>query len=247
MRLFVTAVAVLAVGCGGSKKEAKGPASAAGQGGNEDLNIPRVDPKLCETKDKKVALFDLNQDGKPDVWKLTGEKERLTCKQVDLNFDGKKDYVAQFDENGVIIVEEYDFDFDGKLDARVHFDRKTGKRYAAERVSGFSEKPDVWEKYGPDERVETVRRDRNGDGRPDYWEQYLAGALDKILYDEDYDGKVDRKEEAHPERDLGAAAEAAAAAEATPEPPVPEPVAEKKPAASPAPATEKTPPAPKKK
>src|SRR6266567_2953457 len=160
---------------------------------------------------------DLNQDGKPDVWKLMQEKEEkgttvdvLTCKEVDLNHDGKKDYVAQYDEAGNIILEEYDFDFDGHFDARIYFDKKTGKKYLIERMSGFGEQPDIWEKYGPDEKLESVRRDRNGDGKPDYWEQYLGGQLDKILYDDDFDGKVDRKQEAHPERDIGVAAAAAA-------------------------------------
>jgi hypothetical protein len=40
-----------------------------------------------------------------------------------------------------------------------------------------------------------VRRDRNGDGQPDLWEQYKDGVLLAILYDDDFDGKVDRRDE----------------------------------------------------
>ena len=40
-----------------------------------------------------------------------------------------------------------------------------------------------------------MRRDRNADGNPDYWEQYKDGSLVAILYDDDYDNKVDRREE----------------------------------------------------
>jgi len=232
-----------AAACGGSQTKVAGPTAASG---NEDLHIPSVNPELCDPKGKKVTLYDLNHDGKPDVWKLTQEKEEhgtkvdvLTCKEVDLNHDGKKDYVAQYDENGNLILEEYDFDFDGHFDARIHFDKKTGKKFAIERMSQFGDKPDVWEKYGPDEKLETVRRDRNGDGKPDYWEQYLAGQLDKILYDDDFDGKVDRKEEAHPERDLGTATSAAAAATA--------PAPETKTAPAPPPAAPPTTTPPKKK
>src|SRR5262249_9387107 len=141
----------------------------------------------------------------------------LTCKQVDLNHDGKKDYVAEYDDNGNLVAEEYDFDFDGHFDARVHYDKKTGKKYAVERMSGWNEKPDVWEIYGPDDKLESVRRDRNGDGKPDYWEQYLAGNLDKILYDDNFDGTVDRKEEAHPQREIGAAPTEATAPAPAPE------------------------------
>jgi hypothetical protein len=242
-------VLVATVGsCGGSQKAANGPAVTSG---NEDLHIPKVNPELCDPKGKKVTLFDLNHDGKPDVWKITQERnehgttvDALTCKEVDLNHDGKKDYVAQYDENGNLILEEYDFDFDGHFDARIHFDKKTGKKFAVERMSGFSDVPDVWEKYGPDDKLETVRRDRNGDGKPDYFEQYLAGQLDKILYDDDYDGKIDRKEEAHPERDLGfasanaAAQDAAAPADGAAKPAVPatpEPATESKAPTTPAP------------
>jgi hypothetical protein len=244
MRRLVV-LAVLASACGGGSK---GAAPKGGEAGNDDLHIPKVDPKLCDTKNKKVVTFDLNKDGKPDVWKLYEEKDTkgggadvLTCKQVDLNHDGKKDYVAEYDDNGNLIAEEYDFDFDGHFDARVHIDKKTGKKYAVERMSGFNEKPDVWEIYGPDEKLESVRRDRNGDGKPDYWEQYLAGNLDKILYDDNYDGTVDRKEEAHPAREIGAAP-AAEGAVAAPPPEEPAPATQPAPAKAP----EKKPPAKKR-
>jgi hypothetical protein len=242
--------------CGGSQKPTTSPTATSG---NEDLHIPKVNPELCDPKGKKVTLYDLNHDGKPDVWKLTQERnehgttvDALTCKEVDLNHDGKKDYVAQYDENGNLILEEYDFDFDGHFDARIHFDKKTGKKFAVERMSTFGDTPDVWERYGPDDKLETVRRDRNGDGKPDYFEQYLAGQLDKILYDDDYDGKIDRKEEAHPERDLGFASANAAAqdsAPATPAPPAaPEPATETKtaPPAAPPAAVKPATPKPKK-
>lgn len=234
-RLVLLVVGSL-VACGGAKTSLP---RAGGGPGNEDLHIPAINPALCDPKGKKLELYDLNRDGKPDVWKLVEEKDTkgprvdiMTCKQVDLNHDGKKDYLAQYDENGAIILEEYDFDFDGHFDARLYFDRKSGKKLVVERMSGFGEQPDVWEKYGADETLETVRRDRNGDGKPDYWEQYLAGALDKILYDEDFDGKVDRKEDAHPARDLGAAAGLGAASSLNEE------TAESKPAPESAPAVE---------
>src|SRR5262249_1039649 len=82
---------------GGEKKTSTTPTSVAGSNGADDLKIPKVDPSLCDTRGKKVITFDLNQDGKPDVWKLIQEKnekgtvvEVMTCKQVDFNHDGKK-------------------------------------------------------------------------------------------------------------------------------------------------------------
>jgi len=244
---------ILLVACGGGQKQGstEAPKTVTGGGGTEDLRIPAVDAAACDPSGKKVAQFDLNQDGKPDVWKYVAERnekgtsvEAMVCKKVDLNHDGKVDYIVQYDDAGNIKYEEYDFDFDGKFDARFHYDLKTRKKAVVERVSGFTGRVDFWEKYGPDEKLESVRRDRNGDGKPDYWENYVNGTLVQILYDDDFDGKVDRKEEIKGGFSVPAAEE----------PPSEKPADEAKPATDakePAPAPEKKPapppPPPKKK
>jgi len=187
--------------CGGSSKAA-GSKNISGIDSTDDLSVPRVDPKLCETKGKKVTTFDLNHDNQPDVWKLFATSEEggttveiLTCKQVDLDHDGKKDYVQTFSRTGEMIAEEFDFTFEGEIDAREHYDKKTGKIYLIERDTDHDKQPDVWEKYDKEGRIESVRRDRNADGKPDIWEQYKDGDLLAILYDDDFDNKVDRKDE----------------------------------------------------
>jgi hypothetical protein len=225
-------VAALLVGgaCGGAKKGVKADGSAgtidlgASELGVDDLRVPKVDPALCDTADKEVESFDLNGDGRPNLWKLyktTIEKGTqlrvLTCKQVDLDRDGRKDYVVHYDDTGAILVEEFDFDFDGRFDARYHYDRRTGKRYLVERTAGFDARPTVWEKFDDHGRIESVRRDRNGDGKPDYWELYRDGVLEAILYDDDHDGRVDRQERL---------VAAPAAAPAPPADPAPAPGAE---------------------
>ena len=201
MRLALLGILLVACG-GGQKKDVEAPKTVTGGGGADDLRIPAVDTAACDPSGKKVAQFDLNQDGKPDVWKYVVERnekgtpiEVMVCKKVDLNHDGKVDYMVQYDDAGNIKYEEYDFDFDGKFDARFHYDVKTRKKAVVERVSGFTGRVDFWEKYTTDEKLESVRRDRNGDGKPDYWESYVGGTLVQILYDDDFDGKVDRKEE----------------------------------------------------
>ena len=195
------AVVLVSGGCGGASKEA----GTSGITGSNQKTIPKVDPSLCDTTGKQVQTFDLNQDNVPDVWKLYATVEEdgakldvLTCKQVDYDHDGKKDYVAIYNKTGEIVAEEFDFTFDGHFDAREHYDKKGGKIYMVERDLDHNKNPDTWEKYDADGNLESVERDRNGDGKPDLWEQYQRGVLLAILYDDDYDRKVDRKESGRP-------------------------------------------------
>lgn len=205
--LGLAAISIATIGlalpaCGGGAKGGAGSKTVSGIGESDGLTVPRVDPKLCDTKGKKITTFDLNHDNQPDVWKLyaTADEggttvEILTCKQVDLDHDGKKDYVQTYSRTGEILAEEFDFTFEGSMDAREHYDRKTGKIYLIERDTDHDKQPDVWEKYDSEGRMESVRRDRNADGKPDLWEQYKDGELLAILYDDDFDNKVDRKDE----------------------------------------------------
>jgi len=168
----------------------------------EAMEIPKVDPTLCETAGKNVVTSDLNKDNKPDVWRLYktedegGTKiEFLTCKQVDMNQDGKKDWVVAYNRKGNPIFEKTDYNYDGKFDMSAVFDAKTGHYAEIERDDdrdGRFEKKELYDTTGV---LTSVRRDRNGDNQPDEWEQYKETILIAILYDDDYDGRVDRREE----------------------------------------------------
>src|ERR1043165_4423338 len=167
-----------------------------------DASVPKVDPTLCDTNGKNVVTYDLNHDGKPDVWRLYkteddgGTKvEYLTCKQVDFDHDGRKDWVVAYNRKGNTLFEKADFDYDGKWDMSAIYDTKTGMVAEIERDTDFDGKFDVKEVYDSAGQLTSVRRDRNNDGQPDLWEQYKDGVLIAILYDDDFDGKVDRREE----------------------------------------------------
>lgn len=201
--ILTAALALSAAGCGGSSKgESTMP---GGMGASNQANLPKVDPSLCDTDGKRVETFDLNQDNNPDVWKLYAQVEEdgtnvdvLTCKQVDYDHDGDKDYVATYDRTGALVSESFDFTFDGKFDATRYYDKKTGQVYMVQRDIDHNQKPDTWEKYDTQGQLESIERDRNGDSKPDLWEQYQKGDLLAILYDEDFDGKVDRKQSSRP-------------------------------------------------
>ncbi|HEY4244067.1 MAG TPA: hypothetical protein VGM88_29845 [Kofleriaceae bacterium] len=177
-----------------------------------DAGIPKVDPTLCDTNGKNTQTGDLNHDGKPDIWTVYktddegGTKvEFMTCKQIDFNHDGKKDWVTGYNRQGKILFQKADLDFDGKWDYSAVFDPKTGVVAEVERSGGFDGKYDAKEIYDSAGQLVSIRRDRNGDGQPDVWEQYKDGILIAILYDDDFDGKVDRREEipgAHPKVEM---------------------------------------------
>jgi len=201
---FVVIVAV--AGCSKGKGAPTTPKNEVG------LEVPKVDPTLCDTAGKNVVTYDLNKDNKPDVWRLYktedegGTKvEYLTCKQVDFDHDGRKDWVVAYNRKGNILFEKADFDYDGKWDVSKIYDTKTGVVAEIERDTDFDGKFDVKEVYDSAGQLTSVRRDRNGDGQPDLWEQYKDGVLIAILYDDDFDGKVDRREEipgAHPKVEM---------------------------------------------
>jgi hypothetical protein len=212
-----------------------------------DASIPKVDPTLCDANGKNVVTFDLNHDNKPDVWRLYHTEDQggtkvefLTCKQVDFDHDGRKDWVVAYNQKGNPIYEKADFDFDGKWDMSAIFDPKTGQLAEVERDTNFDGKFDVKELYDSAGQLVSVQRDRNGDSKPDMWEQYQGGVLIAILYDDDYDGKVDRREEipgAHPKVEMPSTMDPTATA----------PINDKAGSAAPAPAPAPVPaPAPKK-
>ena len=201
----------LLAACGGSSQNSSG-GKTSGLGASmsgerpDDLKVPKVDPSLCKADgpDRRIAAYDLNHDDRADAWKIFKIKEErgtkvevMTCKQVDLDHDpqSRKDYVVEYDDAGNMILEEFDFDFDGKFDARRHYDANTQRKILVERNTDFDDKPDLWEEYDKMEKVDRVLRDRNGDGRPDYWELFRDGQLETILYDDDFDGKVDKRED----------------------------------------------------
>lgn len=193
---FAGLCVVVAAGCGG-KQAPKSPKTD-----NLEVSIPKVDPTLCDTNGKNVVTYDLNKDNRPDVWRLYktedegGTKiEFLTCKQVDANRDGQKDWVVAYSRKGNPLFERRDLDFDGKWDVNLVYDTKTASLAESERDTNFDGAYDVKEYYDTRGGISSIRADRNGDGQPDRWEQYKDDILLAILYDDDFDGKVDRREE----------------------------------------------------
>src|SRR6478735_7471097 len=168
--VLVVGAAALA-GCSKGKGQATSPKNEVG------LEVPKVDPTLCDTAGKNVVTYDLNKDNKPDVWRLyktedeAGTKiEFMTCKQVDFDHDGRKDWVVGYNRKGNPLFEKADFDYNGKFDMSAVFDTKTAKVAEVERDTNFDGTMDVKELYDTSGALQSIRRDRNGDSQPDQWE-----------------------------------------------------------------------------
>ena len=199
LKLVVLSAALLAssgLGCSKKKDEKTTPSTAA------DATSPKVDPTLCDTNGKNVVTYDLNKDNRPDVWRLYkssdegGTKvEFMSCKQIDFDHDGRKDWVVAYNAKGNTLFEKADLDYDGKWDMYAVFDSKVNQKAEVERDTDFDGKFDVKEVYDTQGALTSIRQDRNSDGQPDLWEQYKDAILLAILYDDDFDGKVDRREE----------------------------------------------------
>jgi hypothetical protein len=176
-------LALALAGCKGKKQDTT-PKNQTGA-------AAKIDASLCDEGSKRVVSFDLNKDGKPDVWHLyAGDVE--TCKIDDFDHDGRKDWLVAYDAQKTPLYKKADIDYDGKYDMTEIYEN--GTIIEADRDSDFDGKFDVKEIYASGE-LQTVRRDRNADNKPDQWEQYIGGVPTAITYDDDFDGKVDRRDD----------------------------------------------------
>ncbi|BDG06787.1 FG-GAP repeat domain-containing protein [Anaeromyxobacter oryzae] len=189
-RLLAVTAGLLALSCAGRTK-APAVSSATAPAEAPRAPIPGMEHKPGEI----VAEYDLNRDGRPDVWKYVTKdadgKEVLLRKEKDLNGDGRIDTWEAYGADGALTLVVYDLDFDGKPDVTLTYEKGqlVKKEYAlgfdgASRSSSFFEKGKLVRK----------ERDTNGDGKVDYWEYWENGEIDRIGVDLDGDGQVDRWE-----------------------------------------------------
>jgi hypothetical protein len=184
-------VLVALVSCSSGRGALKsGDGQSSGATVAENIQQPR-------RSDEKVTAFDLNHDGKPDLWVYTvksktadgREYDKLVRKEMDINWDGKVDIVRYYDENEQLVKETLDLDFDGKVDQWNYYEK--GVLVRKERDLDYGGKPDLWIYY---EKGQIVRkeRDTNHNGKVNYWEYWENGQVDRVGEDLDGDGKVDR-------------------------------------------------------
>lgn len=180
-------------------------ACASGPGGTRARPPPSSAARVHELPraDERVTPFDLDHDGKPDVWDYTVQVpgpdgrmvERRDREELDMNSDGQVDLVKWFDAHDQLARETLDLDFDGKVDQVNLYEHGLISR--KERDLDGDGRPDqtaIYGAAGTPEAGQRVReeRDTNADGKVDVWEYYEHGRLVRVGKDLDFDGQVDQ-------------------------------------------------------
>lgn len=179
-------------------------ASCGGSDTRDDQSAGGASLIEVEVTDKsEIEKFDLNGDGKPDVWKTftrlgdeetpDEERERILARaELDVNFDGNVDMKQFYNSDGVMLREEMDLDFDGNFDAVDYY--RDGKIVKREMALNFEKRTSMW-KYFEDGKLIRKERDTTSDGKPDTFEYYEKGRLARVGFDRNGDQKPDYYEQ----------------------------------------------------
>ena len=188
----VGVVALVALGVGGSGLLAavgcSDTAVANGAKSAAEARSTVIVHEPCEESSGQVAAFDVNNDGKPDIKKVSkGGKE--ICRITDLNHDGKPDMFEYFDGNGQLRRRESDYDDNNVVNAIETFEN--GKIVRRELDTSNQGRIDTWDFFDPSTGNRLRReRDANGDGKVDQWWTYEGGQV-TIAMDSNGDGLPD--------------------------------------------------------
>ena len=148
-----------------------------------------IDHEACDESGNKVEMLDANNDGKPDIKKVS-KGGREVCRITDLNHDGKPDMFEYFDQTGALRRREADYDDNGVVNSIEHFEN--GKMVRRELDTTNQGRIDTWDFFDPTTGARTKReRDANGDGKIDQWWTYEAGGQVTIAMDRNGDGQPD--------------------------------------------------------
>ncbi len=147
-----------------------------------------IDHEACEESGNKVEMLDANNDGKPDIKKVS-KGGREVCRITDLNHDGKPDMFEYFDQTGQLRRREADYDDNGVVNSIEHFEN--GKLVRRELDTSNQGRIDTWDFFDPNTGNRIKReRDADGDGKIDQWWTYENGQV-TIAMDRNGDGQPD--------------------------------------------------------
>ncbi len=184
LTLVLTTGGVLAAaGCGDDSASAAAKAKLP-----EGVRSQVIVHEACDEAGNKVEMLDANNDGKPDIKKVS-KGGREVCRITDLNHDGKPDMFEYFDQTGQLRRREADYDDNGIVNSIEYFEN--GKLVRRELDTTNQGRIDTWDFFDPATGARTKReRDATGDGRIDQWWTY-EGQNVTIAMDRNGDGLPD--------------------------------------------------------
>lgn len=180
MRRIFVALAVLSLaGCSDPEKERL-----------RETTIPTYD----KSTGKLVELtFDMNKNGVIDTW-TTMDGARPVLTRMDTNEDGKIDRWEYMGPDGKLVKVGFSRADDGKPDAWA-YEAPGGGRVERIEISSVADENriDRWEFYDEAGTLVRAEEDTNQDGVVDKWETYANGVVQTAAFDENGDGKPDRR------------------------------------------------------
>jgi len=170
-------------GCGGD-----GASGVANAKLPEGVRSEVIEHEACDESGNKVEMLDANNDGKPDIKKVT-KGGREICRITDLNHDGKPDMWEYYDQTGQLRRREADYDDNGIVNSVEHFEN--GKLVRRELDTTNQGRLDTWDFFDPTTGARIKReRDATGDGKIDQWWTFDGDKV-TIAMDRNGDGLPD--------------------------------------------------------
>ena len=152
----------VAAGCGGDSSSGVANAKLP-----EGVRSETIEHESCDESGNKVEMLDANNDGKPDIKKVS-KGGREVCRITDLNHDGKPDMWEYYDQTGQLRRREADYDDNGIVNSIEHFEN--GKLVRRELDTTNQGRLDTWDFFDPTTGARIKReRDATGDGKIDQW------------------------------------------------------------------------------
>ncbi|MEA2745896.1 MAG: hypothetical protein QOI41_39 [Myxococcales bacterium] len=183
LAVFTGAGIGASVGCGSDS--ASGTANAKLP---EGVRSEVIEHEACDESGNKVEMLDANNDGKPDIKKVS-KGGREICRITDLNHDGKPDMWEYYDQTGQLRRREADYDDNGIVNSIEHYEN--GKLVRRELDTTNQGRLDTWDFFDPTTGARTKReRDATGDGKIDQWWTFDGDKV-TIAMDRNGDGLPD--------------------------------------------------------
>lgn len=179
------------IGCGGDDA-AKKDADAMQDADKSTANMPeRARNKNLVQKGLTVTSADLDRDGKPDQWTMTGAGGKMLRMERDLNFDGTVDMWQYPGAAGAVMEEEMDLDHDGRVDVVAYY-REDGSLERKELALEFDLVFTLFKYYDAAGSLLRVEHDEDGDKVIDRWDYYEKERVVRTGWDSNRDGIPDK-------------------------------------------------------